>query len=252
MSDQTAPQDTGSQPQPAVQEPQTTAPPSSATESVNTSQQGAAAAEEEEDAMDVDVDDEMFDDNVDSLPQTNLTEKAKQNSKDEKEEGEGDSEDEANAEKNDKTIPPGISMPALPEFTKKDKTLHEILEMMEDFYPIIPDAITDYYLTKNGLQCDDMRIKRILALATQKFVSDIATDAYEYSRIRSQSTVYNSSNPQVRAKALMAGAVGGLTAGVSATGNTGNNSKKVVLTTEDLSSALSEYGLNVTRPDFYR
>lgn len=111
--------------------------------------------------------------------------------------------------------------------------------------------MTDYYLTKNGLQCDDVRIKRVLALATQKFISDIATDAYEYSRIRSSSTVYNSANPQARAKALAAGAAGGPGSQTTAS-NAGNSTKKVVLTMDDLSSALSEYGVNVSRPDFYR
>jgi transcription initiation factor TFIID subunit 10 len=90
--------------------------------------------------------------------------------------------------------------------------------------------------------------KRILALATQKFISDIATDSYEYSRIRSSSTVYNSANPQTRARALVAGAAGQQTT----TSNSGNSSKKVVLTMDDLGSALAEYGLNVSRPDFYR
>lgn len=112
----------------------------------------------------------------------------------------------------------------------------------------IPDAVTDYYLAKNGLDCDDVRIKRILALATQKFISDIATDAYEYSRIRSSSAVYNSANPQTRNKALVAGAAGQQ----NTTSSAGTSSKKVVLTMEDLSSALAEYGLNVSRPDFYR
>jgi transcription initiation factor TFIID subunit 10 len=46
----------------------------------------------------------------------------------------------------------------------------------------------------------------------------------------------------------MAGAAGQQTT----SSNQGNSSKKVVLTMEDLSSALSEYGLNVSRPDFYR
>lgn len=60
--------------------------------------------------------------------------------------------------------------------------------------------------------------------------------------------MYNSSNPQARNKALVAGAAGQQMVNSTA----GNSSKKVVLTMEDLSSALGEYGLNVSRPDFYR
>lgn len=157
----------------------------------------------------------------------------------------------------------------LPELTRKDKTLKEVLDLMDDeFAPIIPDAVTDYYLAKNGFESSDVKIKRLLALATQKFILDIAQDAYEYSRIRSASAVYNSSNPQVRAKQLIQGQqyvnqqqiTGANGSGVEGdqqqplhtSTNAGNQQGKIVLTMEDLSSALSEYGLNPSRPDFYR
>lgn len=170
----------------------------------------------------------------------------------------------------------------LPELTRKDKTLGEVLELMDgEFAPIIPDAVTDYYLAKNGFETLDVRIKRLLALATQKFINDIAQDAYEYLRIRNSLAVYNSSNPQVRAKQLLQGqqfanqqlVTGGagnaganlepgedgaqgqqqqqlqpLHLGLSA----GNQQGKIVLTMEDLLNALSEYGLNTSRPEFYR
>ena len=88
--------------------------------------------------------------------------------------------------------------------------------------------------------------KRLLALATQKFVADIATDAYQYSRIRSASSSTSSSNPS---NIQFRGRVGGIGA---AAGAGGGGQGKVVLTMEDLASALSEYGVNVHRPEFYR
>ena len=168
-----------------------------------------------------------------------------------------------------------LAIPDLPELTRKDKTLQEVLDLMDgDFAPIIPDAVTDYCLSKNGFETSDVKIKRLLALATQKFILDITQDAYEYSRIRNSSAVYNSSNPQVRAKQLLqgqqyanqqlltgAGGVGaaGIDGGqgeqlqpAHTSSNAGNQQGKIVLTMEDLSSALSEYGMNTTRPDFYR
>lgn len=162
--------------------------------------------------------------------------------------------------------PVASSLPDL-ELTRKDKTLAEMLELMQgDLAPIIPDAVTDYYLSKNGFQTADVRVKRLLALATQKFISDIAQDAYEYSRIRSSSAVYNSSNPQVRAKHLLQGqqfanlqssAGGGAEGGSDQpaplySNNAGSQQGKIVLNMDDLSSALSEYGVNAARPDFYR
>mmetsp|Transcript_7929 Transcript_7929/g.7862 ORF Transcript_7929/g.7862 Transcript_7929/m.7862 type:complete len:224 (-) Transcript_7929:290-961(-) len=169
----------------------------------------------------------------------------------------------------------GPSIPDLPELSRKDKSLKEVLDLMDgEFAPIIPDAVTDYYLAKNGFETSDVKIKRLLALATQKFILDVAQDAYEYSRIRNSSSVYNSANPQVRAKQLiqgqqyanqqlLTGAVGGSGSGVEGLGdqqqplqhsgsNAGNQQGKIVLTMEDLSSALNEYGLNTSRPDFYR
>ncbi|KAG7877357.1 hypothetical protein KL938_004113 [Ogataea parapolymorpha] len=166
-------------------------------------------------------------------------------------------------------------LPQFPDLTRSDKTLEEVLQMMDDeeFTPIIPDSVTDYYLAKNGFQTSNVKIKRLLALATQKFVSDIATDAYEYSRIRSNTAVYNSSNPHVRARALMMatsnmanapdesvengvqGASGSAGEGQSSTALSGGNqqhNQKVTLTIDDLSSALDEYGLNINRPQFYR
>lgn len=144
-----------------------------------------------------------------------------------------------------------------PELTRKDKTLQEMLELMDlEFAPIIPDAVTDYYLAKNGFETADVRVKRLLALATQKFVSDIAQDAYEYLRIRSSSSVYNSSNPQVRAKQLLQGQqyaqAGEGDQPQQHVSNQGNQQGKIVLTMADLSSALSEYGVNALRPEFYR
>lgn len=156
-------------------------------------------------------------------------------------------------------------IPEIPELTKKDKTLKEVLELMEgDFAPIIPDIVTEYYMAKNGFETSDIRISRLLALATQKFILDIAQDAYEYSCIRSASSVYNASNPQARAKQLIQGQQfanqqlpGG--AGIEdqqpqqhMSSNAGSQQGKIVLTMEDLSSALSEYGINTSRPDFYR
>lgn len=118
-----------------------------------------------------------------------------------------------------------LNVPPIPELTRADKTLDELLDLLDDpdFTPIIPDAVTDYYVAKSGLDLnftsniEATKIKRLLALATQKFISDIATDAYEYSRIRSNTAVYSSNNPQARARALM------LATMAKAKGSTGNN-----------------------------
>ncbi|KAI5849079.1 transcription initiation factor TFIID 23-30kDa subunit-domain-containing protein, partial [Tricharina praecox] len=147
-----------------------------------------------------------------------------------------------------------------PPATRKDRSLREFLDMMEEYAPIIPDAVTDYYLSLAGLQTSDVRLKRLLALATQKFIADIAADAYQYSRIRQ-----NSSNVNNAPGASAAGAAGAAAAsaaggplrptarpGFGGGGGSGGTAGRTVLTMEDLGSAVGEYGVNTRRPEFYR
>ncbi|KAG0165492.1 Transcription initiation factor TFIID subunit 10 [Apophysomyces sp. BC1034] len=108
------------------------------------------------------------------------------------------------------------------ETNKQEKSLAEFLAMMDNYTPIIPDAVTDYYLSRTGFDSDDVRIKRLLALAAQKFVADIATDAFQYCKVRQSGN---------RSRA--------------------GKDRKTVLTMEDLSAALAEYGVNVKKPDYY-
>jgi transcription initiation factor TFIID subunit 10 len=158
-------------------------------------------------------------------------------------------------------------------------------------HPIqIPDAVTNYYLTLAGLPpppATPLPLARLLALATQKFVADIAADAYQYSRIRSGNTTSN--NPMTGlggvAGAGLSGAPGGMAGGAGAApgagggaagsggagagkdakstsmgvqkpgyggGGQGGGQGRTVLTMEDLGMAVGEYGVNVKRGEFYR
>lgn len=153
----------------------------------------------------------------------------------------------------------------------------------------IPDAVTAHYLTVaglpppgNGPNQTPPHLARLLALATQKFVADIAADAYQYSRIRASnsSTANNpmgglnaaaglnipgSSNPAGGAGAAGAGGDAGKGKGGAANthlgiqrpgfgggGQGGSGQGRTVLTMEDLGMAVSEYGVSVKRGEFYR
>ncbi|KAJ1950732.1 transcription initiation factor TFIID subunit 10-like protein [Linderina pennispora] len=107
---------------------------------------------------------------------------------------------------------------------QSEKSLAEFLVQMDSYEPIIPDALTDYYLAQAGFECDDVRIKRVLALATQKFIADVAADAFQYNRIRQQ----GSKEKKFQQK-----------------------DRRTVLTIEDLTAALSEYGVNIKKPEYY-
>ncbi|KAF2089052.1 transcription initiation factor IID, TAF10 subunit [Saccharata proteae CBS 121410] len=161
---------------------------------------------------------------------------------------------------------------------KKDASLREFLGKMDDYAPIIPDAVTNYYLTLAGLPPPPQtppHLARLLALATQKFIADIAADAYQYSRIRSSNTTSNNPMGGLGGAAGLgvggapgAGAAGGAAgADKSAQGKSmnlgvqrpgyggggqGGSQHRTVLTMEDLGMAVGEYGVNVKRGEFYR
>ncbi|KAK4183794.1 transcription initiation factor TFIID 23-30kDa subunit-domain-containing protein [Podospora australis] len=165
-------------------------------------------------------------------------------------------------------------VPTIPESklpTRKDASLKEFLTKMDDYAPIIPDAVTNYYMTRAGLPPPpqtDQRLARLLALATQKFVADIAADAYQYSRIRASNT--NANNPmgnlgaaagfpipgqpanQPGNKDQNRGAPLGIQRPGYGGGGQGSQQNRTVLTMEDLGMAVGEFGVNVKRSEFYR
>ncbi|KAK1828976.1 transcription initiation factor TFIID 23-30kDa subunit-domain-containing protein [Podospora conica] len=155
--------------------------------------------------------------------------------------------------------------------TRKDASLKEFLNKMDDYAPIIPDAVTNYYMTRAGLPPPpqtDQRLARLLALATQKFVADIAADAYQYSRIRASNTSAN--NPMGSLGAAAGFPIPGQPAGQPGNkdqgrggplgiqrpgyggGGQGGSQNRTVLTMEDLGMAVGEFGVNVKRSEFYR
>jgi len=123
------------------------------------------------------------------------------------------------------------------EIARQDRTLVEFLLMLDEYEPLIPNEVTDYYLQRVGFECDDVKLKRLLSLAAQKFVSDIAADAYQHARIRTNAA------PSGRTRA--GDKVG------PGTSSSNRDKTKTTLTMEDLSAALSEYGINARKPEFY-
>lgn len=172
-------------------------------------------------------------------------------------------------------VNPAVLETRIPQ--KKDTSLREFLGKMDDYAPLIPDAVTDYYMTVAGLPPPpetDRRLARLLALATQKFIADVAADAYQYSRIRSTNTTSNNpltglggaagfgmTAPPPAGDADGAGKgkkdagksqpLGGPRAGYGG-GGAGAAQGRTVLTMEDLGMAVGEYGVNVKRGEFYR
>ncbi|TFK32801.1 transcription initiation factor TFIID 23-30kDa subunit-domain-containing protein [Crucibulum laeve] len=120
------------------------------------------------------------------------------------------------------------------EEARKDRTLAEFMLMLDEYEPLIPNEVTDYYLQRVGFECEDIRLKRLLSLAAQKFVSDIAADAYQHARIRT-----NAAGGRARVNQPLTGP------------GSAKDKTRTTLTMDDLSSALAEYGINSRKPEYY-
>ncbi|CAO2597787.1 Transcription initiation factor TFIID subunit 10 [Lemmus lemmus] len=102
--------------------------------------------------------------------------------------------------------------------------LVDFLMQLEDYTPTIPDAVTGYYLNRAGFEASDPRIIRLISLAAEKFISDIANDALQHCKMK--------------------GTASGCSRGK-------RKDRKYTLTMEDLTPALSEYGINVKKPHYF-
>ncbi|KAI9636928.1 transcription initiation factor TFIID 23-30kDa subunit-domain-containing protein [Dioszegia hungarica] len=112
------------------------------------------------------------------------------------------------------------------EAARRDRSLAEFLVMLDGYKPLIPEEVTEYYLQRAGFDCSDPRLKRLLSLSTQKFISDLSRDAFHFAKLR----------------------VNGAGAGRGRPAAADRN--RVVLTMDDLSLALGEHGVNVKKPDY--
>jgi len=111
-----------------------------------------------------------------------------------------------------------------PQITPQHPPLSDLVGQLEDYTPTIPDAVTSHYLSSAGFDTSDPRLLRLVSLAAQKFVSDVANDALTHCKMRQAN---------------------------QASSKKGKD-RKLVMTTEDLSSALGEQGVTVKKPPYYQ
>ncbi|CAN4105243.1 unnamed protein product [Withania somnifera] len=107
-----------------------------------------------------------------------------------------------------------------------DAALADFLASLMDYTPTIPDELVEHYLGKSGFQCPDVRLIRLVAIATQKFIADVATDALQHCKARQSAVVKDKRDKQQK-------------------------DKRLILTTDDLSKSLREYGVNVKHQEYF-
>lgn len=101
--------------------------------------------------------------------------------------------------------------------------LSEFLSQLEDYAPTIPDAVTVSYMQRAGFESIDPRIVRLISLASQKFISDIAHDALQHCKMR----------------------------GSGQSSRKSGKDKRYTLTIDDLAPALNEYGIHVKKQPYF-
>lgn len=108
--------------------------------------------------------------------------------------------------------------------TTAAEPLADFIMQLEDCAPTIPDLVTSFYMNSAGFESQDPRMVRLISLVAQKFISDIAYDALQYSKVKA-----SGQNTKKQA----------------------NKDKKMVLTLEDLTPALEEYGIQARKPPYF-
>ncbi|KAK2975742.1 hypothetical protein RJ640_003504 [Escallonia rubra] len=84
-----------------------------------------------------------------------------------------------------------------------DAALSEFLASLMDYTPTIPDELVEHYLAKSGFQCPDVRLVRLVAVATQKFIAEVATDALQHCKARQAAVVKDKRDKQQKDKRLI-------------------------------------------------
>jgi len=119
--------------------------------------------------------------------------------------------------------------------------LADLLVQLEDYAPTIPDSVTRHFLATAGVDTDDPRIVRLVSLATQKFVADLANDALQHCKMRGAASAATGGGG--------GGQGGGLQGAAAKKGVSGD--RRHVLTVEDLSLALADQGITLKKPPYY-
>jgi len=112
-----------------------------------------------------------------------------------------------------------------PPVSETYEQVEDLLEKVESYNPVIPDAVTDNILQSAGFESSSPEITRLVSLVAQKFISDISYEALQHCKMR-----------------------GG---GKDEKKKSSGRDRKYAMTTEDLVVALSDQGLTVKKPPYY-
>mmetsp|Transcript_36850 Transcript_36850/g.94218 ORF Transcript_36850/g.94218 Transcript_36850/m.94218 type:complete len:128 (+) Transcript_36850:179-562(+) len=112
---------------------------------------------------------------------------------------------------------------------KLPKDLPRLLATLEDYSPTIPDELTAHCLEKSGHHTEDIKLIRLMSVATQSFIQSIVNDSLEVCkrrklRMQQRRQREEGYNPK---------------------------DKRLIMISEDLVDVLQEYGVNMKVPPYF-
>ena len=126
---------------------------------------------------------------------------------------------------NEKDLPPSMKPEDVLGEGVSEQDLYRFLEDLDEMAPTIPDQYTNSVLKTVGVDEPDVRVTRMISIAAQKFMSQIAEDCFKVT-------------------------VNKLTA-LPKEEKVKKINQRVVLTPETLGEVLSEYGVSMRKPSMF-
>jgi transcription initiation factor TFIID subunit 10 len=62
---------------------------------------------------------------------------------------------------------------------------------LDSYSPTIPEALSNHYLERSGVECKDERILKLVSLAADKVLTEILYEAKQVSKLRQQAVKNN-------------------------------------------------------------
>ena len=120
--------------------------------------------------------------------------------------------------------------------------LDDFCSKLHDVNSTIPDPVILHYMKKAGFVVNDPKLVKIISLASQKFIAEIINDCMQFHKTKTSSkTTLQLLAPQAAPQ--------------KSSGSNVNSNKQqtntAVLTIEDLSTVLQDYGINVKKPYYF-
>lgn len=128
--------------------------------------------------------------------------------------------------------------------------LDEFCSKLKDVHTTLPETVVNHYMKKTGFIVNDPKLVKIISIASQKFISEIVNDVMQHHKLKSKSTGQgNATNASASNTNVNQGSSANQAQGSSSNAN--KNAPGLVLTLEDLSNVLTEYGINIKKPYYF-